>query len=169
MAESTSTNGITTSVATTITSIPFGNVTVNTPVYAAHKLTVSTNDATTKYTVDVHLVSTLQGQYPGNNIDPFVGSGATWSLPQTWTSPTGTVASTDTGWLGANTSDTDVAGWSSGSGKFGPLDTTPIEVMRNNSGVSESNIYVTYAFEVNVNQPADTYYGQLIYNVLPVY
>ncbi len=169
VAESTSTNGITTSVATTITSIPFGNVTVNTPVYAAHKLTVSTNDATTKYTVDVHLVSTLQGQYPGNNIDPFVGSGATWSLPQTWTSPTGTVASTDTGWLGANTSDTDVAGWSSGSGKFGPLDTTPIEVMRNNSGVSESNIYVTYAFEVNVNQPADTYYGQLIYNVLPVY
>lgn len=169
VASSTATNGVSTTVTTTISTVPFGIVGVNTPVYAAHKLSIVSNDANSRYTVEVRLANQLQGQYPGNNIDPFIGSSASWNSPQTWSSPSGNTLNVNTGWIGANTSDTDVNGWTSGSGKFGPLDTAGIEIMRNNSGADEANIYVTYALEVNVNQPADTYAGQLIYSVLPVY
>lgn len=161
-------NGVTSSVTTTITTIPFGNITVNQPKYATHELAVNINEAGTSYTVDTKLVNPLQGQYPANNIDPFVGDSATWASPQTWSSPTGTSANNNTGWIGANTSDTDVAGWSNGSGLFGPLGSSSIEVMRSNTGADET-IYVSYAIEASPHQPADSYAGTLIYNILPVY
>jgi len=122
-------NGITTTVATDTTSIPFGNITFGTPVYASHKIIVTTNDTPTSYTVTVALANPLQGNYPANHIDPFTGNSATWTNPQSWTSPTGTSSNQETGWFGANTTDTNVIGWSSGSAKFGPLSQEPIQVI----------------------------------------
>jgi len=161
-------NGVTTSVTSTITSLSFDHVTVGVPVYAAHKLTITVNQAPSSYTADVILSNPLQGQYPANNIDPFIGGGASWSSPQSWTSPTGTTANTNTGWIGANTSDTDVGGWGSGSSLFGPISDTAVQVANSTEGVTKT-IYVSYGLEVNANQPADSYVGTLIYNILPKY
>ncbi len=160
-------NGVTTSVASTFSTLPFDNISINSPKYVAHQLDISTNTEY-GYTVKAKLLSLLQGIYPANDIDPFAATGATWNTPIAWTSPTGTVPNVNTGWLGANTTDTDVSGWSSGVEKFGPISTVSHEVMQA-SGRDSSTVYVTYALEVNAYQPADLYSGVLVYNVLPTY
>lgn len=160
-------NGVTTSAATTITSLPFGNVSVNAPKFLTHQLTVTANDPVRKWYVYLRLRDPLQGLYPSNYIDSFIGSGATWSSPQAWISPTGTVPNQDTAWFGANTSDTTVPGWSSGSGLFGPVTDTAVEVMRGASPATSKTVHVSFAIEANQLQPPDAYAGTIEYRVLP--
>lgn len=162
---STLTNGITTSVASTTTTLPFGSLLISTPKYVAHELSATTN-AHFGYAVTMKLVNYLQGNYPGNNIDPFP---ANWSMPTTWTEPTGTTTNIDTGWIGANTSDTRVANWSSASGLFGGITSSAQTVMYSTSADSGSDVYVTYALEVNDRQPADLYSGTITYTITPTY
>ena len=163
-------NGINTSVASTITSLPFGSISVGTPKYMAHRLSVSTN-ADSGYTVLLNLLSTsvIQGLDPSNFIDPFAAPGSSWTTPVSWSSPDGTVSNVNTGWIGAGTSDTRVSGWTSGSGKFGPLSTTPKPVMYSSGIDSGTTADVVYALEVNVLQPTDTYSGHIIYTITPTY
>jgi len=165
VAASTSTNGVTTSVTSQPTELDFGSLTTNEPQYIAHQLTVSTT-AGLGYTVSTKLNSTLQGNYPANIIESFP---ATWESPQAWTQPTGTTANVNTGWIGANTSDTRVEGWESASALFGPLGTTNQTVMTSADADAGTSIYVTYVIEVNQYQPTDTYLSTLVYNVLPTY
>ena len=161
-------NAITTTVATTTTGIDFGDITPGTPEYAAHEITTTTNNASTSYVVLVKLTGLMQGLYPGNNIDPFIGNSATWTSPQNWLEPTGTVKNSNTGWLGANTTDTDVSGWSSGENKFGPISTSDVVIITSSSAENKTE-YVTYAIEANSSQPADQYSATLIYSAVPVY
>ena len=166
-------NGITTSVATTASTVPFANMTANTPKYAAQSLTVTTNTQS-GYTVSVRALQPsvgeglMQGVYTANHIDPFV---AAWGAPTTWTSPTGTAPNVNTAWLGANTTDTDVSGWAAGTGLFGGIsNSSNVVVMQKNSSDNGANpVYVTYAMEANVFQPADTYTGTLVYTAVPTY
>jgi hypothetical protein len=162
---STATNGITTSVASTTTTLPFGSLLISTPKYVAHQLSATTN-AHFGYAVTMKLVNYLQGNYPGNNVDPFP---ANWSMPTTWTEPTGTTTNIDTGWIGANTSDTRVANWSSASALFGGITSSAQTVMYSTSADSGSDVYVTYALEVNDRQPADLYSGTITYTITPTY
>lgn len=162
---STATNGITTSVASTFNTLPFGSLVIGTPKYVAHQLSATTN-AHFGYAVTMKLVSYMQGNYPGNNIDPFIAS---WSIPTTWTEPTGSTANVDTGWIGANTSDTRVANWTSASGLFGGITSSAQTVMYSTSADDGSNVYVTYAVEVNDKQPADLYSGSVTYTITPTY
>lgn len=161
----TTTNGVTTSSASEPTELDFGSLTVSTPKYLAHQLTATTN-AASGYIVSVKMNTTLQGNYPANVIEEFP---ATWESPQAWTEPTGTTANVNTGWFGANTSDTRVTGWGSGSGLFGPVGTTSRTVMRSTGIDAGTSVYLTYVIEVNRFQPTDTYIGSLVYNILPVY
>jgi hypothetical protein len=162
-------NGITTSEASTYSTLPFGNMTAGIPKYTAHQLSVTTNSSW-GYTVTMQLGSYLQGNYLSNNIDPFTGSGATWASPQAWSSPEGVVANINTGWIGANTSDTRVSGWTNSAGKFGPVSTLSYPVMYSTGpDISGTTVYVTYAIEVNIFQPADLYAGTIIYNIIPTY
>lgn len=169
----TTNNGIATTVATTPSTIPFGNLAVGTPAYAAHDLQVITN-TNAGYTVSMRMATPTQGQgvmegvYTQNNIDSFTG---TWGSPVVWSEPNGGTPNINTGWLGANTTDTDVAGWSvAPESKFGPVSTANNIVMQEpGSDDGTDHIYVTYAIEVNVQQPADTYTGTLIYSALPTY
>lgn len=164
-------NGITTSVASTTTTLPFGNLTFNTPKYIAQALSVTTN-ARTGYSVTMKINPTfeIQGIYPANNIDPFAATGVSWSAPMAWTSPTGTVKNVNSGWIGANTTDTRVSGWSSSPAlKFGPVSTDANPVMQASGVDTGTTIYVTYGLEVNVFQPSDMYAGQIIYNVTANY
>jgi hypothetical protein len=159
-------SAITTSVATTYNNLNFGNLTANTPKYAAHSLTVTTNTEN-GYTITQRMSSPLTGVYTSNNIDPFVAS---WGTPTTWTQPTGTTPNVDTGWIGANTTDTGVAGWGSPSQKFGPVSSSNNVVMTESDSDSGAvSTYVTYGIEANVFQPADTYTGTLIYTAIPTY
>jgi len=108
----------------------------------------------------------LQGLYPANNIDPFTAS---WDTPQTWSHPDGDSPNTNTGWIGANTTDTRVSGWSDAAGKFGALSSSDNLVMYSTGVDSGTDTYVTYALEVNIFQPADEYQGTLTYQFLPRY
>ena len=120
-------NEITTNVASTFNTLPFSNITANTPSYAAHSLRVTTN-ADSGYTITQEMVTQMVGVTAANNVDPFISA---WGTPTTWTEPTGSTPNVDTGWIGANTTDTDVSGWSaSPEQKFGPVNTTPNTVMQ---------------------------------------
>jgi hypothetical protein len=165
-------NAITTSVASTYNTLPFGNLTASTPKYAAQALRVTTNTEN-GYTVTMTMLTQMTGVYTSNNIDPFAPTlgGFGWGAPAAWTEPTGSTPNDNTGWIGANTTDTDVAGWSSSPAeKFGPVSNAENTIM---SGADSDNgttpVYVTYAIEANVFQPADSYTGTLIYNALPTY
>lgn len=165
VAKDITTNGITTSVASEVNKLDFGYLYPSSPTYIAHKLTTTTNTAS-GYHVTVKMINTLQGNYPANVIEEFP---ATWDNPQAWTEPTGTTANVNTGWIGANTSDIRVTGWSSGSGKFGPIGTTSRKVMEATGPDAGTSIYVTYAMEINQYQPVDTYMGTIQYSVIPTY
>lgn len=158
-------NAITSSVATTYGSIPFGNLTAGTPKYAAQRLQVITNTVG-GYTVEQSMTTAMTGVYASNNIDPFI---ALWGTPTTWTEPTGTSPSVNTGWIGANTNDADITAFI-GSGLFGPVSSTGNTVMSSTTSDNGSTtVIVMYGIEANVFQPADTYTGSLMYNALPVY
>jgi hypothetical protein len=161
-------NGVTTTITSTATEIPFGSITPGTPAYGAHELTIDTNEANQSYVVTVKLDAQLQGLYPGNHFDGFVGSGATWSSPQNWIEPTGTIKNANTGWFGANTTDTSVSGWASSTSKFGPIDANEVVIMQSTNG-SDKTEYISYAIEANSAQPADKYSGTLMYSVTPVF
>jgi len=159
------TNGITTSEASDYYTLPFGNLAFGSPKYVAHRLSATTN-ASRGYTVTMKLSNFLQGNYPANNIDPFI---STWNTPTTWTEPVGLTANTNTGWFGANTSDTRVSGWSAAASKFGPVNNSANTVMSATGPDTGTSAYVTYAVEVNIFQPADLYSGSIIYDILPTY
>jgi hypothetical protein len=164
---STVNNAITTSAASTYSTLPFSNLTAGTPRYLAHKLNVTTN-SNSGYSVTMKMLSQMAGTYSGNNIDPFASGSVSWSAPAAWAEPTGATANTNTGWIGANTTDTDISQFD--SGEFGPVESTANTVMSSTtSDNGNTSIYVTYAIEANVYQPADTYTGTVVYNALPTY
>ena len=171
VADSVTNNGVTTTVTSTYSTIPFGNLAVETPSYAAHQLEVTTNDASTGYTVQMRLANQMQGYYPANNFDQFNGAAAVWTAPVPWYTPSGTTPNVDTGWIGANITDSDVSGWTGDtSGDFGPLSTSFVDVMTSDSGaVTTDTEYVNYGVEVNVYQPSDTYSSTIQYLFLPEY
>ena len=169
VASGASANGQTTSHTSTFTTLPFGNLATNTPKYLAHDLTVRTN-ATKGYQVTMKMRDDMTGTYAANNIDPYVGNSATWSVPKAWTSPTSATANEDTGWIGANTPDTDVSGWSSPSGLWGPVNGTENQVMLSSGpDIGTVATRISYTMETDVYQPADNYTGYLIYNCIPTY
>lgn len=162
-------NGITTSMASSFNELRFSNITAGTPKYAAHALNVVTNTEN-GYTVTAKMNEQMTGVYTANNVDPFAAPGVAWGTPQNWLEPTGTTPNDNTSWIGANTSDTNINGWSSAIAKFGPINSSENVVMlepRSDNGTVATT--VVYAIEANVFQPADTYTGKLIYNALPTY
>lgn len=163
----TAVDGINTTVTSTVSTIPFGNLTVGTPAYGAHALSVTTN-ANSGYNVTLKLQTQMTGTYVANNIDGFAGNGASYADPKTWTSPTGTAKNVDSGWFGYDTTDTDIAAF--GAGEFAPVEATA-QVVMTNSGpdLGTTPVNVLYALEANVYQPADVYTGMVLYTATPTY
>lgn len=163
-------NGITTSVASTSTSLNFGHLAHGTTKYIAHSLYIKTN-APGGYAVKAVLSEPITGENEDNSIDPFAAPDATWTTPKAWQTPDGTTANDNTGWFGANTTDTNVTGWSGDtSGKFGPLGTIA-RMVSTSSGPERSGktIYVSYALGINDIQTTDSYSAKVIYNVQTTY
>jgi hypothetical protein len=162
-------NGITTSVSSSPSALPFGVIQPGGVKYAAHELRITTN-APGGYKVYAHLEEPITGKDIRNSISPFGATDATWETPQAWMTPTGTGRSSNSGWFAANTTDARVTGWSSASGKLGPISTTPHIVAQSTGSDREGSvIYVTYALGVNYTQAADVYSGTVFYDIQAIY
>jgi len=163
-------NGVTSNINSAATSVSFGYIGTQAVRYGTHKITITTNTPH-GYKIYAQLFNVFSGVgYVNNDIDPFGATNATWTTPQNWSSPNGSSPNVSSGWFGANTSDTRVTGWSSGSGKFGPLGQTA-QIIAQSSGPdrSGSTIYASYAIEVNQLQAADQYSTTLVYDVKPIF
>jgi hypothetical protein len=163
-------NGITSSVASTATSIQFGKILPGQVLYATQQLLISTN-APNGYTITAYLVNPITGNNTNNTVSPFGAVNATWTTPQLWSTPNGTVKNNNSAWFGANTSDTRVSGWSSNtSSKFGPFSQTANTVAYSSGpDIAGSTIYISYALGTNILQPSDLYTANIIYNVQATY
>ena len=157
---------MTTGITTTITTIPFGNLTAGAEKFAGHDLTVVSN-TDGGYTVTAKMDTNMTGAAYGFDIDKFTGNSATETSAQTWLLPTGSTAGTNTGWLGIGTNDTGVTG--QGANSFFSLGTTATTVMRNTDSTTGETNQIAFGIEVNASQPADNYTGVLVYNATPVY
>lgn len=159
---------ITNELTTTITTIPFGNLTANTSKTAAHTLTVTGNNSG-GYTVTAKMDGNLTGNAYGDDIDPYTGTddNANTTTSQSWSSPDGTSSGTDTGWLGVGTDDTGVT--NRGSNQFFSLGTTGTVVAESDGPSSARVSNVIYRIEANPYQQADSYAGLLTYDALPTY
>ncbi|MEM9336234.1 MAG: hypothetical protein AAGA35_00050 [Patescibacteria group bacterium] len=161
---STVTEGVTTDVATTPTSISFGSVPLDTEYEAAHRLAVDTN-ATEGYQVLVYSTQDLLNSY-STAIDPV----ATTNLaPAAW-SPTACLGSA-TGCFGYHAGDDSLAGGSTrffADDRYAAFDDTPREVMHSSIPVSESHDMV-YKIQITDQQPAGDYEANIVYLAVPVF
>ena len=162
-------NLITTTDTSTATTIPFGIVQQNSVHYISQELDITTN-APHGFTVTAKLSNDLAGNYGSSVIDKFGATNASWTTPQYWSSPNGSLPNHDSGWFGANITDTSQTGWSSPNHLFGPLSTIPRKVASSSTSArSGVSFFVSYAFEVSTLQPADSYVSNIIYNVQATY
>jgi hypothetical protein len=118
----------------------------------------------------------MYGSDTDHKIDPFqpfTDPATTWNDPSAWQTPFGECGEfgcSDVGWIGANTSDTRVGGgWTSGSGKFGPVSSSRHVVMETASRDAGTGVYVSYGIEGNENLAPDDYTVSLIYEVFTTY
>lgn len=163
-------NGITTTIGSTSTTLPFNRIFGGGVNYSAHELSVSTN-APSGYIVYSYVENNLRGVTPANTIQPFGAVNATWDNPLPWSQPDGSTANDNTGWFGANTTDYRVStAWLDGQYLFGPISSIPHAVARSPlEDRAGSSIFVTYALGINALQPSDSYTTNLVYNVYTTY
>ncbi len=164
----------------TYSTLPFGNLTVGTPQLMAHKLYVKTN-AQNGYTVKLRSTTDdtgaaadangiLKGQYAGNNIDGFSSA---FGAPGVWASPTNEEANVNSGFLGVNSNDTGTIFNGDAALKWAAMENDTWNTVMTKGGPdlgAEADAHiVSYAIEVNVYQPADTYTGTFQYQATPTY
>lgn len=166
--------------ASTYNTLDFETLTPNAIRLLAHSLTVRTN-ANNGYLVYGHMTTPLTGTSVNtNNIDPYTGNpgdgAASETAPNEWTSPTSTTKNVNSGYLGYNTTERDITGVTWDSDLWAPLDdgdptaTTPhyfMESAGQDDGLTAT--VISYALEVDVYQPSDSYQGVLQYSVVPKY
>ncbi|PIZ63986.1 hypothetical protein COY16_00500 [Candidatus Roizmanbacteria bacterium CG_4_10_14_0_2_um_filter_39_13] len=167
-------NGSTLDITTTASTIPFGTLSTGDPNIGAHDLTVATNATngfvvTTRY-IDVGSSAPLVDG--SNNIDIFTGTDA---APTTWSSPAGTGANVNTGFMGYTTEDVTLGTGTTNrftSNKWaGQENVTVKEVFYNGTapaGGTESE-RIGWQAEVNALQPAGNYTGTVILVATPTY
>jgi len=152
-------NGVTTTVASTDGTIPFGTVTASANSIAAHSLTVTTN-AGSGYTVYTRYTQApTNGSHP---IDDWTGSNA---APTTFPAP-GTEA------FGYTTSSTSLSGTAArfSSAKFAAFTTSNAEVAHSTAAVSSENTKVAYQVGIAGTTPAGTYNNStVIFTATPAY
>jgi hypothetical protein len=158
---------LTTSLTTTATTLPFGNLTADTEKFAAQTITVTTN-APGGYTVDVRFQGTLMtGTAFLHDIDSFKGNSATTDDPGSWTAPTGTSSGVETGWVGVGSSDTGIPNWA--ANEFYRLGTQDVEIADSSISASSRVSNIVYGLEVNAFQQADNYTGTLVYTAVTTF
>ena len=159
----TTTAGVVTTASSTPSAVNFGFIPINTPWYAAHRVTLDTN-ATEGYRVLMYARQQLLNNY-GTAINSITGTNA---LPTSWA--VGCQASSS-GCMGYHTTDATLA---SGSTRFSPLDsyagldTTAREIMY--SSLPATDVHdIVYKVSVTQLQAAGNYQTEIVYLALPTY
>lgn len=158
-AGSTSINGVTTTVASTDGTIPFGTVTASANSIVGHSLTVTTNAGSGYSVYTRYTQAPTNGSHP---IDDWTGTNAT---PTTF-SAAGTEAF---GYTTSSTSLTGTAARFSGS-KFAKFTTTNEEVAHSTAAVTSDNTKIAYQVGISGTTPAGTYNNStVIFTATPAY
>jgi len=173
VATDTTINGVTTTAATTDTSLAFGTLIPHSPEILGQTLQVTTN-AINGFTVTVHEDQDLMSG-SGATIHLFDDGNAT-TTPSPWVSPSGSTGNPATyGHIGVTTDDSDLnSGSFTGSkfaGGFQPTSTLAIFSNDGPSDGSTTNIgkaSVAYKIEISPLQAAgNDYHNNLIYVATP--
>jgi hypothetical protein len=162
----------TTTVVTTPTSIPFGELAPETDVSGAQSLTVETN-AANGFVVTVATDQQLTSAN-GADIDSFA-DGTYVSTPQSWSDPGGsTTDENQWGHWGLTSTDTTTTLDFNSGESFVAASTTPVEVMRHTGptdGSGEAGVTNVF-YQVNISplqEAADDYTATLTYVATPVF
>lgn len=164
VATSTVVEGVTTDVATTPTSIPFGSFTGSSTKNAAYQFNVTT-DSTEGYQVFVYQSQGLISN-KGGVITPVTASNTS---PGGWATVCATSA---TGCFGYHAGDDTLAG---GSARFAPddtyaaLSTSPAEIAQSSIPVTNDVVTVIYRITTRGLQEAGAYTTNLTYIVVPIF
>jgi hypothetical protein len=158
------TEGITTDITTTATSVPFGSLTIGSAKVGAQRLSVTTN-APNGYQILVYERQDLTNS-GGGTIQDVSGTNIS---PSTWTlgCPGGSVSC-----FGYHAGDNTLAG---GSNRFLLDDTfaamtANLEEIAYSAGpVSGEETDVVYKIEVGETQPAGLYESNIVYVIVPVF
>lgn len=159
----TSTEGVTTDVETTATTVPFGALLLSTPVEAAHRLSVSTNAS------QGYKIFALQRQgllSTSAEIDPV---SATNETPDGWATACGGGAA---GCFGYHSGEDVLAG---GSTRFTANDTyaafssVPKEIAYNAGPATDKRTDIVYKVEARDLQEAGAYESSVVFIVVPVF
>jgi hypothetical protein len=164
-------------VTSTATSISFGNVGLGVSGMRCgqQSLAVATNAANGynvyhKFIGNDPLLNMMQGTITGNNIDPFPTG--TFGTPAALGVPNGTASNVNSGWLGIRTST--IGGFGGDNLYAGPAVNNTATVgnaVMTSAGadLGTTPTAVTLKFIVNALQPADSYTGTMVYNVVARY
>ena len=163
VASSTTIAGITTSIDTTATSIPFGTLPSGVSITGAQQFIVTTNAGTG------YKIFTLQRQglvdSGGGQIDPVSGTNA---IPTGWSS--GCTATT--GCYGYHTAASVLSGGSTrfaADDTYAGFDSTPAEIAYSSGPAVNATSSVVYRVEARGLQEAGIYQSEVEYIVVPVF
>lgn len=159
-----STEGVTTDITTTPSSIPFGSLAIGSQIDAAHRLTVTTN-ATNGYKVYTYQRQGLINER-STPIDPVTGTNAS---PLAWT--TGCSGSAY-GCYGYHSGEDVLTGGSTRfsandtfAGYVGALD----EIAYDSGPVTNKNTDMVYRVEVREEQEDGNYESEILYIITPIF
>lgn len=160
----TATQGITTDITTTPTSIPYGNLSIGSEIEAAQRISVSTN-ANEGYQIfafqQQNFLSTT-----GAEIEPITGTNP---VPTSWTGGCSVLA---TGCWGYHTGDATLAGGSTrfaANDTYARLETDAKEVAFNAFPVTNETTDMVYKVQVTNQQVAGAYQSSISYVIVPTF
>ena len=177
-------------IVATATTLPFGNIQVNTPECAQQSVTSATNagNGAKVSLLGVGSTSTqfMTGVNNANHFTPYDRAGATFGAPTTWTGsnhPTGPL-NNSSGWFGIRVltpgSQHPGVGNFGTSGLYAPISVTNSalgNVIYDNSNVGagggpdngSASTYVTFKIEPGAAEAADTYTGTVVYTAVATF
>jgi len=163
-------NTATTNITTTASTIPFGTLTSGSTKIGAIDTRVVTN-AAAGYTITIAAAANPPLADGLNNIDVFTAVNAT---PAVWSSPAGSAASVNTGFIGYTTEEAalgtgTVDRFTADGPKWAGLTTTAGEVVFSQVGGDARTKRVGFQAEVNALQPSGSYTGTVILVATPTY
>ncbi len=160
----TATEGVTTDVATTATTVPFGTLSIGSEIEAAQRLTVTTN-ATEGYQVFAFQTQGLIRSGP-SEITPVTGTNAS---PVSWTAG---CPSSQAGCYGYHAGDDVLAGGSTrfaANNTYARLESTAREVAFNSGPVTSEATDIVYKLQITNQQESGGYESSLVYIVVPTF
>lgn len=164
LSSGTVTEGVTTDITTTATSIPFGTLAIGSEIEGAQRATTTT-DASNGYQVFVR----QESGFLSNNGAEIFGVTGTNASPSAWA--TGCPSSA-AGCYGYHAGDDTLAGGSSRfltDDTYAKLEDVSKEVVFSSVGVTDEVIDIIFKTQITNQQAAGTYDSTLMYIVVPVF